>query len=299
MKRKNIHDESPEYLREFLRSLNKLPAHYCRKETLKEYLEQFQSMAQLHQEYEKQCNIKGKKCLSITKLTEIVNELNIGIFTPRKDRCDECYKFENKNLEEDLFLKQCEEKDRARNEKKFYKNRAIFGDLQAVKICPQLKASSLYYKVKLCCHNFTIYDLATNLGPCYWFDETKTYLQASSYASCVVDYLKDNFLDNGDKREIIIFSDGCIAQNRNSIMSNALLHLAETYVDALTVALEYEVATETSRGPARVRVIRDHNNVDTQQEPFDPSIMEDVVTSVMKILAPGRDVLSDVGIVGN
>ncbi|CAH1112444.1 unnamed protein product [Psylliodes chrysocephalus] len=229
MKRKNIHDESPEYLREFMRSLNKLPAHYCRKETLKEYLEQFQSMAQLHQEYEKQYNIKRKKCLSITKLTEIVNELKIGIFTPRKNRCDECYKFENENLEEGPFLKQCEEKDRARNEKEFDKNRAIFGDLQAVKICPQLKASSLYYKVKLCCHNFSIYDLATNLGPCYWFDETKTYLQASAYASCVVDYLKDNFLDNGDKREIIIFSDGCMAQNRNSIMSNALLHLAETY----------------------------------------------------------------------
>ena len=182
-KRKNIHEESSEYLREFLRSFNKLPAHYCRKETSKECLEQnFQSMAQLHREYEKQCNINGKGCLSLTKLTAVVNELNIGIFTPRKDRCDECYKFENGNLEEELFMKHREEKDRARNEKEFDKNRAILGechtltmDLQAVKLCPQLNASSLYYKVKLCCHNFTIYDLATTLGTtCYWFDETKT-----------------------------------------------------------------------------------------------------------------------------
>lgn len=107
-------------------------------------------------------------------------------------------------------------------------------DLQAVKLCPQLNASSLYYKVKLCCHNFTIYDLKTNLGTCCWFDETKTDLQYSTYASCVVDYLKENFLDKGDKREVIIFSDGCTAQNRNSIISNALLNLSETYSVKIT-----------------------------------------------------------------
>jgi len=98
-------------------------------------------MAQLHREYEKQCNINGKRCLSITKLVAVVNDLNIGIFTPRKDRCDECYKFENGNLGEELFLKHREEKERARNEKEFDKNRAISGechtitmDLQAIKI---------------------------------------------------------------------------------------------------------------------------------------------------------------------
>lgn len=65
--------------------------------------------------------------------------------------------------------------------------------LQTVKVGSQLKAISRYYKVKLYCHNFTIYDLATSLGTFYWSDETKTGLQASSYTSCLVNYLKETF----------------------------------------------------------------------------------------------------------
>lgn len=45
-------------------------------------------------------------------------------------------------------------------------------DVQAVKCCPSLNASALYYKTKLCCHNFTIYNVASQEAKCYWFNET-------------------------------------------------------------------------------------------------------------------------------
>lgn len=38
---------------------------------------------------------------------------------------------------------------------------ALTVDLQAVKLCPYLPANKIYCKTKLCCHNFTVYDLKT------------------------------------------------------------------------------------------------------------------------------------------
>lgn len=40
-------------------------------------------------------------------------------------------------------------------------------DLQAVMVCPRMKASALYYRTKLLVHNFTIFNLKTKEGNCY------------------------------------------------------------------------------------------------------------------------------------
>ena len=94
-------------------------------------------------------------------------------------------------------------------------------DLQSLFICPRLEASSLYYKMKLSCHNFTIYDLTTNEAMHYFWHEGEGELKASVFASCVIDYL-DN-VDTSNIKEIIIYIDGCTYQNRNCTMANALL----------------------------------------------------------------------------
>lgn len=98
-------------------------------------------------------------------------------------------------------------------------------DLQAVKVCPSLNASSLYYKTKLCCHNFTVMNVKTKHVMCYWFSEVESDLSASTFASLVVDYIS-RFTDNS--LPVIIYSDGCTYQNRNNIMANALLFLSVT-----------------------------------------------------------------------
>jgi len=40
-------------------------------------------------------------------------------------------------------------------------------DLQSVLLAPQLQASALYYRTKLCVHNFTFFDLKTKYGKCF------------------------------------------------------------------------------------------------------------------------------------
>ncbi|CAG9773276.1 unnamed protein product [Ceutorhynchus assimilis] len=232
-------EDSIQFLITFLDELPKLPSHYCRKDTKKLYLEQtFTSFADLFKLYQEHCKNSQKQALSRNTLMKYVKIKNIGIFSPRKDQCDLCVEYQAGNLDQSVWEKHRNEKQRAQEEKNNDKELAILDechvicmDLQAVKTCPYLQASSLYFKTKLCCHNYTVFDLKTKDAVCYWFDETDTDLQASTFASLLVDFLKRKYLENNTNQQkpIIIFSDGCTYQNRNAVLANALLALSYQY----------------------------------------------------------------------
>ena len=126
-------------------------------------------------------------------------------------------------------------KDLARAEKAMDKETALVGgktvilttDLQAVLLTPAILARAVYYKTKLCCHNFTVRDMTLKNVCCYFWHESEGGLQSTSFASCLVDYL-DNEFNNNDVNTIIIFRDGCGYQNRNKAMSNALTFYSKT-----------------------------------------------------------------------
>ena len=97
-------------------------------------------------------------------------------------------------------------------------------DLLAVLLAPALKASALYYRTKLCVHNFTIYDSTTRDAACYVWQEVEGGLTANEFAPCLCHYIESNL----SCEQLIIFSDGCPYQNRISTLSKALSHLAQT-----------------------------------------------------------------------
>lgn len=232
-------EESIQFLNTFLDNLPKLPSHYCRNDTNKLYLEQtFTHFSDLFKLYQEHCRISEQPSLSRNTLMKFVKNKNIGIFSPRKDQCDMCVEYHAGNLDQHVWEEHRNDKEAAQKEKSNDKSRAeldechvICMDLQAVKTCPSLQASSLYFKTKLCCHNYTVFDLKTKDVVCYWFDETDSDLQASTFASLLVDFLKRKFLENanGQIKPIIIFSDGCTYQNRNVTLANALLSLSYQY----------------------------------------------------------------------
>ena len=216
----------------FLRAMPKLPSHYCRKESKKLYLEPImQSKCELYRIYVKNATKNGQKVASRKLFENVLKDENIALFQPKKDACDLCCSYKTGNITEQEYQQHVLRKDLARKEKALGKIAAkngtihvITADLQTVKLCPYLTASALYFKTKLMVHNFTIYNLGTNKVKCYWFDETTTDLKASIYASFFVDYL-NKIIDESPK-DVIIFTDGCTSQNRNAIVSNALLQLA-------------------------------------------------------------------------
>ena len=221
-----------EFMNTFIDNLNKLPSHYCRKDTNKMYLEQsFTTITELYNLYVNAAKESNQTAMSQNSLTKLLKKKNISLYKPKKDECDICCQYNEKKLTEEDWQRHQHQKDRARAEKVKDKEESLRGakhvvtmDLQAVKVCPSIMASAVYFKTKLCVHNFTVYNLATRQCTCYWFDETQADLQASTFASFVVDYIRRHL---NDGKPIILYSDGCTYQNRNSVMSNALLNLSK------------------------------------------------------------------------
>ncbi|KAI2652625.1 Bifunctional protein FolD [Labeo rohita] len=190
-----------EFIHSFLQDLPKVPSHYCRSTTSKQYLEPvFQSMADLYAVY---CRAAAEK--NATPLSR-----------------------QTGNLPDDEWQHHLLQKEEARAEKLSDKNKAsnntmvLCMDLQALLLCPKLKASALYYKTKLAVHNFTVYNMLTHSATCYVWHEGEGSLSASEFASCIVNYLSAHT----EPDTFILWSDGCGYQNRNAVLSNALLQFS-------------------------------------------------------------------------
>jgi len=127
-----------------------------------------------------------------------------------------------------------QKKEKARLEKSNDKEQAIKDstklvytmDLEAVMLCPLLKASALYYKTKLAVHNFTLFNLASKSTKCYVWHEGEGGLVVSVFATMITDFLENELAMHGSVSEIVLFSDGCTYQNRNAVVSDAILELA-------------------------------------------------------------------------
>ena len=222
--------EAERYLKGFLDAMPKLPSHYVRKDSRKLYLEaDITSVSQLYRLYKRKCAEDKHQFMSRHKFDKTYKSMNIGIFNPRKDQCDVCCGFKNGKISTEVHERHIILKDQARAEKESDKGRAIVGDIHvitvdmmAVQVMPRLLASSSYYKLKIHVHNYTVFNLGNRDVKCYWWDETIGSLDASTYASCLTDYIEE--LMTSSKKDVIIYSDGCTAQNRNSVLANALLH---------------------------------------------------------------------------
>nr|CAH7736180.1 unnamed protein product [Callosobruchus chinensis] len=223
----NSQDEQKEFLKLFLNNLPKMPAHYCRKDTKKLYLEaDFGSKSNLYRVYKNHCEENGKVALSSFVFSEIFEEMNLALFCPKKDQCNTCVSHKAGNVDQKVYDEHIKLKNRARSEKDFDKKDAetqkkhvFVMDVQAVKLCPVNDANKFYFKTRLKVHNFTIYNLGTHQCTNYWWNESEGDLVASVFTSIIIHHIEKHCVDG---KPIILWSDGCPYQNRNSILANAL-----------------------------------------------------------------------------
>lgn len=220
----------------FLKGLDKMESHYCRRNSRKKYIAAtFSSKAQLFVEYQKYCQDNGYgPSVSYFLFSEMFDKENLALFKPRKDQCDTCVGYKAGNISRAEYELHVERQKRAKAEKDFDKKAAIeygrhvfTGDTQAVKLSPDIDASAIYYKTRLQVHNYTIYNLLNHQCTNYWWNETQGDLSASSFVSCLIEHLRKHCLS--DTYPITLYSDGCGYQNRNQFLSNALSNFAIKY----------------------------------------------------------------------
>ncbi|XP_022160718.1 uncharacterized protein LOC111026860 [Myzus persicae] len=238
------------HLKNWFSTLPKMPSHYCRNKTDRLYLEgPFYCKQEIMDAYKLKCVEDSLVPLSNCYLSNFMVENKLSIYLPRKDKCDFCTSFNIGEVNENDYAEHIAHKDRAREEKekdtKLAKEKksctVLTIDCQAVKLCPVLQTSALYYSMKLKVHNMTIYNNATADCQNYWWHEGNGELEASVFVSIVIKHLEKYCLS--EKKPIIIYSDGCGYQNRNVIMANALLHFAVKH--EVTIEQKYLVKGHT------------------------------------------------------
>lgn len=186
-----------------------MDSYYCRKDSRKQYFEHpFQTQSQIYDIYKQKCAENDLKHVFITTFSRVFAYLNLVIHKPKKDQCDTCLQYKAKQLTEDEYeihikRKKLAQENKARDKEEAVKeNQYTFTmDVQAVKLCPMIAASKVYYKIRLQVHIFTIFNLATHQCTNYLWDETEADLQASVFTSCIIYYLEKYCLEKKKNME--------------------------------------------------------------------------------------------------
>ena len=148
-------------IKEHIESFPTVDSHYCRSSTTRKYLDSKLSIAKMYSLYVENCKAKLEPYASqITYRRTFCNYYNLSFFTPKKDQCLVCEKYnktESNDLERD-YLEHIRRRDEANSAKNEDKLRAINDttfasatfDLQSVLQIPSSDVSEMYYSRKLC-----------------------------------------------------------------------------------------------------------------------------------------------------
>lgn len=107
-----------DFLLKFFGDLPKMPSHYCRSRTDKEYIEpNFQSLAELYRYYQMLCTESEKESLSYGFFCDFFKDQKLSLYQPKKDRCDTCEGYDKGNVTAVEYSEHVLQKNRARQEK--------------------------------------------------------------------------------------------------------------------------------------------------------------------------------------
>ena len=236
-KNNRLPDSARQGVKEHINSFNRVESHYCRKDSVREYLGEDLSLAAMYRLYLKWCT---EKKISVPAMKwcyyHIFNhEFNLGFHRPKKDQCDLCEKYRNcsshqkEELQTEYDIHQ-RNKILSRAEKEVDKQKALTDatlitsafDLQKVLPLPTGDASQFYYKRKLSMYNFTIYDMGNHAGYCYMWYEIIGGRGSNEVSTCVYQYIKKCAAEL-DAKNFIFYSDNCGGQNRNHYIAGMYL----------------------------------------------------------------------------
>ena len=226
-------DSQRERMKEHIKSFPTVRSHYCRKKSKKYYFEKGLNAKKMWKAYKTE---QGKEGAKYETYRKELSAFNVSFFKPKKDACTRCTSFENSTKTpeqcktQDIHLLN---KELARKEKEADKARAksdpSFGayivDLEQVSLCPKGNSGAFFYKTKLSCFNFTIYDLETGEGYLYRWDLTRSLRGANEMASARLHFYKNVIPKT--VTEVAEYADACGGQNRNSPLAAAVLDLTE------------------------------------------------------------------------
>ena len=224
-----------ESIREHIRSIPRVDSHYCRRDTNKEYIATpGLSLTALYREYLTVCETTNKVPGKIHLYRHIFNsEFNIAFHFPKTDRCDKCDEFRNieeptPEDEENILKHQTSKKETDDERKKDRENTDAFVvcfDLENVFSLPRANVSTFFYKRKLSVFHMTAHcSIGKKSYGAIWHEALmgRSGNDIASTVMKILDEIVNDYKDDVRIRHIILWSDSCVPQNRNSYFSSAI-----------------------------------------------------------------------------
>ena len=248
--KKIVSNDAKDSVREHIKLLPKVESHYCRSSTSREYLEANLSLAKLYDMYSIWCREQGKSPVKKHMYVTIFNtDFNIAFVKPKKDRCDLCEKFrlsasENNLTDEEKHIYETHRASvqSSREEKQKDKDKAdviLSFDLENVLTLPKADVSNFCYRRKLSCYNLTGYLSVDKSAFCCIWTEALCGRKGNDIASAVVKILKNIVQQHSHIQHLTLWSDSCVPQNKNSIMSLALKKFLEENPTVKSITQKY------------------------------------------------------------
>ena len=277
---------------EHLQCFPRVESHYCRSSTTCQYLSGELTKRRMFNMFENE----NPGCASYSLYKEVMRELKLKFHRPKKDKCGICETFRKSNEVERDQIKvkynmhrqeiskvrqiKSESKTRAQHDDK---HAAAVFDLQQNMYLPKSNRGELFYKRRLACYNFTIYNLANHAGSCYLSNETVTRRGACEVSTYVLDYLSN--CDKEGKTSVDFFCDGCVGQNKNSIVPS-MVHRFVSEAKSVQVVTFYYF--ETNHGQSEGDSM--HSTIEKclarSEEVFHPCQLSSIIKEARKDPCP-------------
>lgn len=229
--KKIVPQKNKDEVRAHIKSFPTVESHYCRASTNKQYLERNLNIRRMYELY----MLTTEEPVKFHMYEHIFKtEFNLSFFKPKKDICDKCSEYtmkkvptaeEIENYNAHINRKNIGNMERNSDRSRFLNDETVgvvTFDLQNTFSLPKSNVSKNFYKMKLSCYNFTAHLNRNNTIYNAVWHEFMCGRAGIHIASALIRILKAIVRDNPHLQKLILWSDSCVPQNKNSIMSFAL-----------------------------------------------------------------------------
>lgn len=248
--KKIISDDEKTLVMEHINSFPRVPSHYCRADSNREYLDQCLNIKKMYELYVTVAQEKNVTPVKESAYRNIFcNNFNLYFHAPKKDRCDLCEEFhlqERENTCSDkkrqIFENHIKEKNGTREERERDRKGdvpVLSFDLENVLSLPKAEVSNFFYKSKFNVYNLTAHFSVTKNVYCAIWTENLMGRSGNDIASALYKILEQVLADHPNVTELILWADSCVPQNRNSVMSYALSYFLQEHPSLNNITIKF------------------------------------------------------------
>lgn len=247
-KQHNKFVKAKDFIRKHIESIPKVESHYCRRDTKKEYFSGDLNLQILYEEYTKKCLEGDQQPAKEHMYRTIFNhEYNIEFHQPKKDRCDTCeiFKMNRNPSEEEALMNAAHLTSKSKTREERAKDRldktacVICFDMQNVFSLPRGNVSNFFYKRKLNVYHLTGHCSLMKQAYGVLWPETLSGRSGNDIASGLVVILEKVLADHPAVTDLILWSDSCVPQNRNKIMTTAIKLFMHDHPSVKTITQKF------------------------------------------------------------